>query len=104
MNFVNSTSLSASLDSCCPVWTFVCGGRIGRIAETSLDGETPAFAATEIASSLPRLSKSACAVGTVNAAKVVLPSDLTDPYWAIPVIVKRWSGPRAATATPSPTR
>ena len=102
MIFVNETCFRSSLAWAVAVRTVTVAGRALRISPASASCEIPGLAATEIASSLPSRSKSFCAVGIVNTAKVADPSDLTFPYCAIPTSLNGRTGPRLVTRTVCP--
>ena len=94
MNFVKSL-MSFELACACsaPVLTAAEAGRIGATSRFSCSGETPSFAASEIASYWPTLSRSFWAVGTSKTANVAPPSESTPPMLAVPVIVYQRAGP-----------
>ncbi len=89
-SFVSEASSSAwasPLTACAP-W-----GRIGRISPSSSSVETPGLPATAISSSRPSFSKSRCAVGRSNPARVAPPIERFEPNSTIPEIRSVETGP-----------
>jgi hypothetical protein len=79
MYFVNDTFFRSSRVCCFDVSASAFEGSNGPRSLTSVSGEIPGFAATQMASYWFFRSKSLCASGMVNTAKVALPSDSWSP-------------------------
>ena len=99
----SSTSSTASAASALALTTSALSGRAGAIAATSSSSETPSTAAAEIASYCPSRSRSSCAAGTVNTAKLAFPIESTLPYCATPTSSNARFGCRVVISTVSPT-
>ena len=88
MAVISLISSFASSTSCDALTTSASSGRTGSIASTSSSSVTPSRAATAIESSWPSRSRSCCAAGIVNTAKLALPRLSTLPYLATPTSSK----------------
>ena len=97
-----SSSSDASSAACADVCACSAAGSSGSTARASSASETPCAAAAEIVSKPSRRSSTFCAVGTSNVANVSSPPRSWPPSCAVPVIVKRPSGPSPLAPIASP--
>ncbi len=76
-----------SFTTVCPVTTSTPGGRALAMACCTAALLAPGAATTLMSSSLPVSWTTACAVGSVNAARVAPARLFAEPNWAMPVMV-----------------
>ena len=98
-----ATSFSSFAACAAPVRTCAFAGVSLRRRSTSVEGETPCFACTEIAVKLAPRRNSFCAVRTSKIANVAPPSESTSPYFAMPTIFTGKMPASTATRVWSPT-
>src|SRR5690348_11499240 len=102
-----SIELVFSSATVCPVTTSAPGGSARAMARWTAALLAPGAATTLMSSSWPGISARACAVGSVNAARVAparLPTELPpEPNWTMPVMVNVRGVPMVSTRTRWPT-
>ena len=92
-----------SFTTVCPVTTSTPGGRAVAMARWTAGLLAPGVVTTLMLSSLPVSWAMACAVGSVNAARVAPARLLAVPNSVMPVMVKVWGGPADRMLTCCPT-
>ena len=97
------TELVFSFTTVCPVTTSTPGGRTLAMARWTAGLSAPGVVTTLMSSSLPVSWTMACAVGSVNAARVAPARLSAVPNWTMPVMVKVWGGPADRMRTRCPT-
>ncbi len=94
-----STEFVFSFTTVCPVTTWTPDGRTLAMACCTADLSAPGAVTTLMSSSLPVSWAMACAVGSVNAARVAPARLFAVPNSAMPVMVNVWVGPVVRTRT-----
>ena len=97
------TELVFSFATVCPVTTSTPAGRTLAMARWTAGLLAPGAVTTLMSSSRPASWRTACAVGSVNAARVAPARLFAVPNWAMPVMVNVRGGPAKRMRTRCPT-
>ena len=97
------TELVCSFTTVWPVTTSTPGGRALAMSRWTAGLLAPGAATTLMSSRCPTSWRTACAVGSVNAARDAPARLFADPNWAMPVMVNVRGGPANRMRTRCPT-